>query len=76
MVSPIESAEDLAKQTEINYGTLDGGSTKEFFRVREISSDFHVQSKTCASPGNIAHLPDTINTLETWNNYMLPQITE
>ena len=35
MVSPIESAEDLAKQTEIAYGTLDGGSTKEFFRVRE-----------------------------------------
>lgn len=34
MVSPIESAEDLAKQTEIAYGTLDGGSTKEFFRVR------------------------------------------
>lgn len=35
MVSPIESAEDLAKQTEIAYGTLDSGSTKEFFRVRE-----------------------------------------
>lgn len=34
MVSPIESADDLAKQTEIAYGTLDGGSTKEFFRVR------------------------------------------
>lgn len=35
MVSPIESAEDLAKQTEIAYGTLDAGSTKEFFRVRK-----------------------------------------
>ena len=33
MVSPIESAEDLAKQTDIAYGTLDSGSTKEFFRV-------------------------------------------
>lgn len=33
MVSPIESAEDLAKQTEIAYGTLDAGSTKEFFMV-------------------------------------------
>lgn len=32
-MSPIESAEDLAKQTEIAYGTLDSGSTKEFFRV-------------------------------------------
>ena len=34
MVSPIESAEDLAKQSDIAYGTLDSGSTKEFFRVR------------------------------------------
>ena len=33
MQSPIESAEDLAKQTEIKYGTVDGGSTKEFFKV-------------------------------------------
>ncbi|XP_027401694.1 glutamate receptor 1 isoform X6 [Bos indicus x Bos taurus] len=33
MVSPIESAEDLAKQTEIAYGTLEAGSTKEFFRL-------------------------------------------
>ncbi|XP_054831535.1 glutamate receptor 1 isoform X1 [Eublepharis macularius] len=37
MVSPIESAEDLAKQTEINYGTLDAGSTKEFFRRSKIA---------------------------------------
>ncbi|XP_047190490.1 glutamate receptor 3 isoform X4 [Scophthalmus maximus] len=36
MVSPIESAEDLAKQTEIAYGTLDSGSTKEFFRMMGI----------------------------------------
>ncbi|KAB0370465.1 hypothetical protein FD755_018427 [Muntiacus reevesi] len=34
MVSPIESAEDLSKQTEIAYGTLDSGSTKEFFREK------------------------------------------
>ncbi|XP_032365026.1 glutamate receptor 1 [Etheostoma spectabile] len=37
MVSPIESSEDLAKQTEIAYGTLDGGSTKEFFRRSKIA---------------------------------------
>uniref|UniRef100_A0A671Z1X7 Glutamate receptor n=1 Tax=Sparus aurata TaxID=8175 RepID=A0A671Z1X7_SPAAU len=37
MVSPIESAEDLAKQTEIAYGTLDAGSTKEFFRRSKIA---------------------------------------
>ncbi len=33
MQSPIESADDLAKQTEIKYGTVEGGSTMEFFRV-------------------------------------------
>ena len=30
---PIESAEDLAKQTEIKYGALDGGSTMNFFKT-------------------------------------------
>ena len=30
---PIESAEDLAKQTDIKYGVLDGGSTMNFFKV-------------------------------------------
>ena len=33
MQSPIESAEDLAKQTEIKYGTVAGGSSQDFFRV-------------------------------------------
>ncbi|KAG4074265.1 hypothetical protein HA402_008674 [Bradysia odoriphaga] len=32
MDSPIESAEDLAKQTKIKYGALYGGSTASFFR--------------------------------------------
>ena len=32
--SPIDSAEDLAKQTEIKYGTLRGGSTMTFFKVQ------------------------------------------
>jgi glutamate receptor, ionotropic, invertebrate len=35
MDSPIESAEDLAKQTRIKYGALKGGSTVAFFRVSE-----------------------------------------
>ena len=35
MQSPIESAEDLAKQTEIKYGTVDAGTTQDFFRVRQ-----------------------------------------
>lgn len=33
MITPIESAQDLAEQTEISYGTLEGGSTMTFFRV-------------------------------------------
>ena len=33
MLTPIESADDLAKQTQIQYGTLDAGSTKDFFKV-------------------------------------------
>lgn len=33
MVSPIQSADDLAKQTTIEYGTLAGGSSETFFRV-------------------------------------------
>jgi len=45
MQSPIESAEDLAKQTEIKYGTVDSGSTKDFFRVRAVSKvHMHLQT--------------------------------
>jgi len=33
MVTPIDSAEDLAAQTEVQYGTLAHGSTWDFFRV-------------------------------------------
>ncbi len=33
MQSLIESAEDLAKQTKIKYGTVSGGSTEAFFKV-------------------------------------------
>lgn len=32
MVNPIESAEDLAKQTKIKYGTVKSGSTEAFFK--------------------------------------------
>ena len=35
MASPIESAEDLAKQTKIKYGCVESGSTGAFFRVIE-----------------------------------------
>lgn len=36
MVSPIESAEDLAKQTKITYGTIYGGSTMTFFQESKL----------------------------------------
>ncbi len=36
MESPIESAEDLSKQSTIKYGCLKGGSTAAFFRVHTI----------------------------------------
>ena len=34
METPIESAEDLSKQTKIKYGCVESGSTGAFFRVR------------------------------------------
>ncbi len=33
MESPIQSAEDLSKQHDIKYGSVEGGSTASFFRV-------------------------------------------
>ena len=33
MVTPINSADDLAKQTEVEYGTLEHSSTKGFFKA-------------------------------------------
>ncbi|XP_070517537.1 glutamate receptor ionotropic, kainate 2 isoform X2 [Cardiocondyla obscurior] len=38
MDSPIESAEDLAKQTKIKYGALKGGSTASFFKDSNFST--------------------------------------
>ena len=33
LVAPVASAEDLIKQNEIKYGSVDGGSTQSFFKV-------------------------------------------
>ncbi|XP_046915372.2 glutamate receptor ionotropic, kainate 2 [Dermatophagoides farinae] len=38
MVNPIESAEDLSKQTKIPYGCLKSGSTEAFFRNSNFST--------------------------------------
>ena len=36
-VAPINSADDLAGQTEIEYGALDGGSTVQYLKNSKIS---------------------------------------
>ncbi|ELT90209.1 hypothetical protein CAPTEDRAFT_167269 [Capitella teleta] len=36
MKTAVNSADDLAKQTEIKYGTVTGGSTEEFFQTSKI----------------------------------------
>uniref|UniRef100_A0AAN0LHA1 Glutamate receptor 1 n=1 Tax=Polyphagotarsonemus latus TaxID=1204166 RepID=A0AAN0LHA1_9ACAR len=36
MVTPINSADDLAKQTEVEYGVLKDSSTQEFFRNSQV----------------------------------------
>ncbi|CAF3649865.1 unnamed protein product [Adineta steineri] len=36
MVTPIESVEDLARQTEIRYGIVRGGSTQTFFEKSDV----------------------------------------
>ncbi|XP_075545277.1 glutamate receptor 1-like isoform X2 [Dermacentor variabilis] len=42
MVTPINSADDLAKQTEVEYGTLSFSSTQEFFRNGQYMDDREV----------------------------------
>lgn len=39
MVTPINSAEDLARQTQVEYGTISSGTTLDFFKVKEIFED-------------------------------------
>lgn len=45
MESPINSPEDLASQTEVQYGTLYHGSTWEFFRVNVKTSHRNLKIK-------------------------------
>lgn len=42
MVNSIESVEDLARQTEIKYGVLRGGSTQAFFDVYPFIYAHHI----------------------------------
>jgi len=43
MYVPISSAEDLTRQSEIQYGTLEAGSTKAFFQVSGVNQSLSVQ---------------------------------
>lgn len=43
MESPIDSADDLAKQTKIEYGAVKDGATMTFFKVRVSSSVRHLE---------------------------------
>ena len=60
MATPIEKADDLAEQSDIQYGTLLGGSTMTFFRDSQIEtyqkmwrSDqiYPIQIPLCSSSG-------------------------
>lgn len=44
MVTPINSPEDLAAQTEVQYGTLYHGSTWDFFRVSNFLPSLFIQN--------------------------------
>lgn len=52
MVTPINTAEDLASQTEVQYGTLINGSTFEFFQVSRA-----LINQTSVHTGEISPLP-------------------
>lgn len=45
MVTPINSPEDLAAQTEVQYGTLYHGSTWDFFRVSYNHNNNNIPNK-------------------------------
>lgn len=60
MVTPIKSAEDLASQTEVQYGTIRYGSTYEFFKV-----NLYIHAFVCS--GHCRHL-NAMNVMYI-NNY-------
>jgi hypothetical protein len=58
MVTPIDSAEDLAAQTEVQYGTLAHGSTWDFFRVG-IRSDVKTRAGIYGRPKGVRQVRKT-----------------
>lgn len=53
MESPIDSADDLAKQTKIEYGAVKDGATMTFFKVRPSPT----RCSTASSPSRPLHWP-------------------
>lgn len=51
MESPIDSADDLAKQTKIEYGAVRDGSTMTFFKVRQPGAPAGPEGGNAASRG-------------------------
>lgn len=50
MVTPIENAEDMSRQTSIKYGTLANGSTWLFFKVSCLTTEAGYRAKYKESP--------------------------
>lgn len=46
MVTPINSAEDLARQTQVEYGTISSGTTLDFFKVNFLFVSYHINEKS------------------------------
>lgn len=55
MESPIDSADDLAKQTKIEYGAVKDGATMTFFKVR-VSSYLTVTQMTPTNTHTHTHI--------------------
>lgn len=60
MEVPIESPDDLADQTNIQYGTIHGGSTMTFFMVRTI---WFSNTLTLCNTNNHVHI---LSSLSVW----------
>ncbi|KAL0624134.1 Glutamate receptor ionotropic, kainate 2, partial [Plecturocebus cupreus] len=52
MESPIDSADDLAKQTKIEYGAVEDGATMTFFKISEdVWKHLDIQTEICCRGG-------------------------
>lgn len=51
MESPIDSADDLAKQTKIEYGAVKDGATMTFFKVRPVRGSLPSRQRCQREPG-------------------------